>query len=487
MLKGRLRRLVALGVLVAAVATVVEAAPMSSASTYRAAASPYDSQTVFCTPSAAPSGTRNSSSPGVTPSAITLTDASIDSNGLRRLGVDQMDFHEAFQTYWNEINKCGGINGRKIVLKTALYNPVAPDLAGHNQASCLKIAEDHKSLIAFGIGTAHIERCVAVNHKTIFVARDGGLSADFADAKGRIVSFYPAGEALAAGFIADGVAQSTFKGKKVGVLAAAITASAAGEQQDQYVDGFKKKGIDVTDFEVLPCAGTVCTSGLPAAISRMKEKGVDLLVISHLVSVTTIGSVFRELQSQNYKIPTVGPDSDSIHSDSNMANFLRTAGVDGAAWAAKYGWYSTDMVDVRNAWRTGQAKDTPFARMCTSTLATALKQRQYQYNETDLNNARWGGTTIACMYVRELARAIYSVGNTVTTDRLVAALKVQKETDKRETGPDFRDKLWYGGTDVRSPSGMSTKFNYPCPLPSVKQIACMLPLDRPARVRAIKY
>ncbi|MCU1376298.1 MAG: hypothetical protein JWO68_3584, partial [Actinomycetia bacterium] len=56
MLKGRLRRLVALGVLVGAVAAVVEAAPMSSASTYPAAASPYDSQTVFCTPSAAPAG-----------------------------------------------------------------------------------------------------------------------------------------------------------------------------------------------------------------------------------------------------------------------------------------------------------------------------------------------------------------------------------------------------------------------------------------------
>ncbi|MCU1486799.1 MAG: hypothetical protein JWN67_3545 [Actinomycetia bacterium] len=487
MFKGRLLRLLALGVLVGSVATVVEVAPSATASSYRAAATPYDRADVFCTPSTAPSGTRNSSSPGVTPNSITLTDASIDSNGLRRLGVDQMDFHEAFTTYWNEINKCGGINGRKILLKTALYNPVAPDLAAHNQASCLKIAEDQKSLVAFGIGTSHIERCVSVNHKTVFVARDGGLAADFADAKGRIVSFYPTGEGLAAGFIADGVAQNTFKGKKVGVLAAAITATAASEQQDQYVDGLKKKGVDVTAFEVLPCTGTVCTSGLNGAIRRMKEKDVDLIVISHLVSVTTIGSVFRELAAQNYKVPSVGPDSDSIHSDSNMANFVRTAGTDGANWAARYGWYSTDMVDVRNAWRTGQAKDTPFARMCTATLAKALNQRQYQYNDTDITNARWGGTTIACMYVREIARAIYSLGNTVTTDRLVAALKVQKEVDARETGPDFRDKLWYSGSDIRSPSATSTKFNFPCPLPTVKNIACMLPLDRPARVRAIKY
>ena len=75
----------------------------------------------------------------------------------------------------------------------------------------------------------------------------------------------------------------------------------------------------------------------------------------------------------------------------------------------------------------------------------------------------------------------------MTTDRLVAAMKVQKQVDARETGPDFRDRLWYSGTDVRSQSATSTRFNYPCPLPTVKQIACMLPLDRPARVRAIKY
>jgi hypothetical protein len=488
MSKGRLLRALALFALVGSVATVVEAAPSSSAEpAYRAAATPYDSQTVFCTPSKAPPGARNSSSPGVTPNSITLTDASIDSNGLRRLGVDQMDFHEAFGTYWNEINKCGGINGRKVVLKTALYNPVAPDLAGHNQASCLKITEDHKALMMFGVGTAHIERCVSVNHKTISVARDGGLAADFADAKGRIVSFYPAGEALAAGFIADAADQGTLKNRKIGVLAAALTATAAGEQQDQYVDGLKKKGYDVTDFEVLPCQGTVCTQGMGPAIRRMKEKDVDLIIISHLVSVATIGSVFRELQAQNYKVMAVGPDSDSIHSDSNMANFLRTAGTDGAAWAAEYGWYSTDMLDVRNAWRTGQAQETPFGKMCTATLAKALNQRQYQYNETDLTNARWGGSTIVCTYVRELARAIYSVGNNLTTERLVAALRAQKQSDSRETGPDFRDKLWYTGTDVRSPSATTTKFNYPCPLPSVKNIACMLPLDRPARVRSIKY
>ncbi|MCU1486798.1 MAG: hypothetical protein JWN67_3544 [Actinomycetia bacterium] len=475
------------GVLVALVASLATGVASASTSKVTAAqaASPFDSQTVFCTKSAAPAGTRNASSPGVTKDSITVADTSLDVAALRRLGVDQPDFHQAFEVFFNEINKCGGINGRKLVLKKTLYNPAAPDQAGHLQALCLKVTEDYKALVNLGVGMPQMQRCVSITHKTISFSAAETISDDFAGSNGRIVSIYPAADRLGLAFIKDGAAQSLFKGKQVGVLSAQVRATATNETRSDYVDQLKKVGVDA-ELEMLPCTGTVCTQGVTAAISRLKAKGVDIIVLAHYVPVTTVGTVFRELQNQSMKAAVWGPDIDALHSDSNMANFIRGAGTDGGAWAAKYGWYST-AATVRNGWRTGQIKEAPFGRMCQDTLAKALGQKAYQYNETDIGNARWPGIATVCTYTRNLARAIWSLGNNVTTERLTAALKNQTVVDRRDTSPVYRNKVWYSGSDVNPPVAITFKFQYPCQLPKPTSGACMISLDRPARARTIKY
>ncbi|MCU1484273.1 MAG: hypothetical protein JWN67_1019 [Actinomycetia bacterium] len=487
----RLRSFVALAAVLGAVVGVVEASPAPAKVVAAQAVSPFDSPDVFCTKSTPPSGTRNSSSPGVTPSSITITDMSIDTEALKRLGVDQLNFHETFVTFFNEINKCGGINGRKINLKTALYNPVAPDLSGHLQAICLKATEDHKAFFVVEIGAPQntsIGRCVSVNHKTIMNGPVAMLADDFADAKGRLVSIYPAGDRMASGFIADAAAQGEFKGRTIGVIGTANTATSAGEQQDQYVDGLKKKGYDVASFEVLPCQGTVCSQGISSAVSRMKAKGVNLLIMTHYVSITSVGQIFRELRNQGLKAPVMGPSTAALHADSVMPNYLRSAGTDGAASAAANGWFAYNFVEIQNAWRTGQAKQTPVSKMCTATLAKALNQREYQFNETDISNGRWLSTNNICIQVRDIARAIWSLGSNVTTDRMVTALRAQKETDKSMVSPDFRDKKWFMDKDVAPASVSVGRFAFPCPLPKlISGNACFLPVDRPARVRRIKY
>jgi hypothetical protein len=485
----RLRWIVALAALLGTVGvTTADASPPKAA---QVGANPFESTSVFCTKSTPPPGPRNSSSPGVTPSSITITDMSIDTEALKRLGVDQLNFHETFVAFFNEINKCGGINGRKINLKTALYNPTAPDLSGHLQAICLKATEDHKAFFVVEIGAPQntsIGRCVSVNHKTIMNGPTAMLADDFADAKGRLVSIYPAGDRMAAGFIADAAAQGRLKGKKIGVLGTANTATSAGEQREQYVDGLKKKGYDVESFEILPCQGTVCSQGIGSAISRMKAKDVDLIFMTHYVSITSVGQIFRELKAQNVKAPVMGPSTAALHADSVMPNYLRSAGSDGAAWAAQNGWYAYNFVEILNAWRTGQAKPTPVSKMCTSTLAKALNQREYQFNETDVSNGRWVSTNNICIQVRDIAKAIWSLGNNVTTDRMIAALRAQKEVDKALASPDFRDKKWFLDKDVSPASVSVQKFAFPCPSPRlIAGNACFMPEDRPARVRRIQY
>ena len=485
-----LRRTVASVALLSSVAVGLAADAPAAPVRAAQAVSPFDDQNVFCKAHTAPAGRRNASSPGVTANAINVTDMSIDTAALRRLGVDQMDFNQAFKAFWGEVNKCGGINGRRINFKSALYNPIAPDLAGHQQAICLEATEDHKAFVVVEIGApqnSNIGRCVSVNHKTIFNGPVAMLAKDFADAKGRLISIYPAGDRMAAGFIADGHRQGIFKGKKIGVLGTQTSATAAAEQEEQFVDGLKKKGYDVESFEILPCQGTVCSQGVGSAITRMRNRGVNLVVMSHYVSITSIGQIFREMRNQGLRAPVHGPSTAALHADSVMPNFIRAAGSDGAQ-AALNGWYAYNFVEVQNAWRTGQAKETAVAKMCNATLAKALNQRVYRFNEDDISSGRWLSTGNVCVQVRDIARAIWSLGANVTTERMVAALRTQNETDQRMTGPDFRAKKWFMDRDVSPASVSVSKFAFPCPLPRVIQgNACFLPEDRPARVRRITY
>jgi hypothetical protein len=484
-------RMAALVACIATLASMLAFAPASSA-TVKAAQTgqnPFEVPGQFCVKHAAPPGAKNSSSPGVTPSTITFSDTSLDVAALKRLaGVDQMDFDAAYKAYVDIINdQCGGINGRKIVFKKALYNVLAPDLQGHLQALCLKVTEDFKALVNMGTGMPQIQRCVSINHKTLSMAAAETPAADYTQSAGRIFSRYPASDYTALAFIKAAASDQLFKGKKVGVLSNAIRATSTAQAKDDYISELKKVGVDA-DLEMLPCTGNVCTSGITAAIRRFKDSGVNLMVLSTDVSVATIGAVFREMKAQNFRAATWGPGIDALHSDSNMAGIVRAAGADAVAFMQDIGFYSVEFIS-RNGWRLGVVKETPYGKMCTSTLAKQLHERQYQFNETDINSARWTGSTGICFQTQRLAAAIWSLGNNVTGERLAVALRNQKLGQMPDNQQWTRTTQWYSGSNIRPAAVFTHKLAYPCPLPTrgPATSACMLSVDRPPRARTIKY
>ena len=483
-----LRVLLATALLGTVAATTATAATSSSGGSHSAAqvgANPFADPNVFCKPHPA-LPRRNASAPGVGVNQINITDMSIDAVALRRFGSDLQDFNAAHRAFWNEVNKCGGINGRKINFKVAKYNPVAADQNGHNQALCLKATEDHKAFVVVGTGPPQVQRCVSVQHKSIFVASTGVLNSEFRDSKGRIITITPGSDASADAFIRDAKANGTFRNKKVGILGSNNTSTAAQDQQRQYVDGFRRAGVDVESYEVLPCQGTICTQGIGPAITRMKAKGVQVIVLTQHVSVTTIGSIWREMRLQNFRAPMWNAFTDSLNGDSTIPGVVRTVGSDGAEFVEQVGWFTTKLYDLHNGWRLGVSKETPFAKMCTATLAKANKERRYEYNERDISNGRWGGTTNICSQARAIAQAIWSLGANVTTERMVAALRNQKRIDRADTGPLFDDKYWFMDGHLNPTKAMSAKFNFPCPTPRrTPGEACFLAVDRPARVRTI--
>jgi hypothetical protein len=303
------------------------------------AATPFDRTDVICEKHSPPAGTRNSSSPGVTADAIVISDASPDVAALKKVGVELIDHHLAWQAVVDTINEdCGGINGRKIILESALLDPLSADMPAHFQATCLKITEDQKAFLALGTtGGPPMARCIAVDHKTIYDNPAYPIDADMRDSEGRVMSMFNTGESLARAFIADGAAGNAFDGKKIMVLGVAgPTPLAAQQQQVQYVDGFKTHDIDV-DLELLPCAGADCTQGIGNAIRRIKQEAPDLLVFSHYLSGVVLGPVLREMRDQELEVVITGPANQSM-SDGVMGTIMKAAGEDAVKWAADNGW-----------------------------------------------------------------------------------------------------------------------------------------------------
>jgi hypothetical protein len=401
--------------------------------------------------------------------------------------VDVPDFQLMHKAFVDEINRCGGINGRKIILKAAPTNPLASDPAAHAQSQCLKVTEDFKAFIAWGsIGGPPMGRCVSVQHQTIYDAPAYPLTSELIDAKGRLVSIFPGGDRLAAAFIADGVAQSTFKDKKITVLGTAFpTALAVQEQRAQYIDGLKKFNIDA-ELEMLPCQGPVCSQNIGSAVRRMKSNGTNLVIITqYFVDRGALGAVIREMKNQGVVASIAGPFNQTVGADASLAAAVAAAGADGSTYANNVGWIATGP-DAVGTWRAGRIKETALSKMCQGVYAKAANQAPYQMNEAGWTGSKWPAVLSSCFPVRAFAKALYSLGNNISTARMAAALK-NVRLQERETSPAPRDYHYFSDTRLDPQRVTSLRFNYPCPAPTVKSIGCFMPLDSPVRFRTVKF
>ena len=448
---------------------------------------PFDSQTQFCSKTTAPAGTRNSSNPGVTPNSITFSNASIDGNALRKLGVAALDYQGIYKFFIDKINDCGGINGRKIIQKFAPYNPLTPTPA-HFDAVCVKATEDQKAFIVMGLGaSAGVTRCMVTrNHKAIFKANAGATEAEFRDGKGQLFSQYPSAEGTVQAFIADGVAQGTFKGKQITILGADYPpgTNKAAEQKTLYQDGLKEHGIDA-DLEILPCSGTTCTAGIGNAVRRIKASGTNLLVLSATFPNSAgVGALFRELNSQNVNIPVVSPFNTGQFNDLSIGQIASQAGTDGMNWVERNGWTAVGDDEKVGIFRSGKVKESTFAHYCNDLWAKANNQKAYAFNDTDFAN--WATVTAICAEVRVWARALLSVGNNLTTERAIAALNTVIP-DQVDTSPTSMSTYFYRSGFTKASKVYTSVVHYPCPLPVRVTKACSMPVDTPIRFRTVKY
>ena len=116
--------------------------------------------------------------------------------------------------------------------------------------------------------------------------------------------------------------------------------------------------------------------------------------------------------------------------------------------------------------------------------AKAANLTPYQLSATD--SASWGQVTGLCLGIRQFARAAYAAGPTLTTERMVAAMRTVNQTII-ETGPLAKTNAYFQWPNVTPDRATTIGLNYPCPLPKPTTGVCWMPQDSPLRFRTVKY
>ena len=126
------------------------------------------------------------------------------------------DVNDMFQVFTDQINACGGIRGRKVVLQNEEYDPTNP---ASRDAACIAATEDDKAFVVVNANTLTGTGpfCVAGDHKTPLVYVGGAPDAQYKATKGRLASYGPSADGQVRLLAGDLMASGALKGKKVAI------------------------------------------------------------------------------------------------------------------------------------------------------------------------------------------------------------------------------------------------------------------------------
>lgn len=264
---------------------------------------------------ALPAGAARRAAPvqGVTDKEIVLTALVADLDGLRAKGLIQQpklttgNLLKKWQVY---ADAYGPINGRKVVMKAAVWDPV--DAASFDKG-CVQATQDNKPFaVVNGSGfRAATVGCITVDNKTPMIYGEAVTDALQKASGDNLFSLaVPAGQAGATAVsvtVGEGIVPKT---AKVGILASnSLPGTEAGNSVEA---ALKKAGVTVAkrvDVNELAADSTAINKESAAAVATFKAAGVDTVFV--LISFTNNVGFFQEASKTNAGFKTVLVDAAS--------------------------------------------------------------------------------------------------------------------------------------------------------------------------------
>jgi ABC-type branched-subunit amino acid transport system substrate-binding protein len=242
-------------------------------------------------------GAADSTAPGVSKDEIKIGVTYVDFEAIRNVvDISHGDYVKTYDAVIDQVNKDGGVDGRKLVPVFEAVNPLGTAPA---QEVCLKLTEDQKVFAAVGFFIMDSPTCYVVQHDTPLLG--GTMSPEIlAKAKAPWMTLDSGPEVTPR--VMDTLAKSGALKGKLGVVA--IATEEDNLLNAQVLPGLKRNGLKGTTAIIdAPLTDTVAgTQQAQTIAERFQSDGVKTVLL-----VGSTPSVFTNaLKSTDYRPRLVG-------------------------------------------------------------------------------------------------------------------------------------------------------------------------------------
>jgi ABC-type branched-subunit amino acid transport system substrate-binding protein len=443
-------------------ALIVPAAPSGAASD--ASANPFAPTDAFCT----------RTGPAPTKGTVKVVQIRSQLEKYEPLGFSLPvgDVNDMFQVFTDQINACGGIRGRKVVLQNEEYDPTNP---ASRDAACIAATEDDKAFVVVNAntltGTGPI--CVAGDHKTPLVYVGGAPDSEYASTDGRLASFGPSADGQLRLLAGDLVATGALKGKKVGIVATDLP-DQADVIERALVNPLKKKGVNVAVYDVMPCQGNiVCTQPIPQSVMKLVNAKPDVVI--PVLTATSLPAYVNEMKRAGMKAKLYESSYNALGTDLVQSKVLQ---VGGKAVAEYYRGAVLVSSTVTGDWRLPGFGPPPIGVMCNDTYAKHTTTGSSFEPDTE-GYTKWGMVGLSCTNMRMVARAMYDAGANLTQKTFVDALR--KLPPDPIGGIGGAPVVVYIDKKTTPTTAFESRATYPCKLPTPLDTICLVPVSTKGR------
>jgi ABC-type branched-subunit amino acid transport system substrate-binding protein len=383
------------------------------------------------------------------------------------------DVNDMFQVFTDQINACGGIRGRKVVLQNEEYDPTNP---ASRDAACIAATEDDKAFVVVNANTltGTGPYCVAGDHKTPLVYVGGAADAQYRATKGLMASYGPSADGQVRVLAADLIASKALKGKKVAVVSTDLP-DQVDVVQKALIAPLEKAGVNVVTYDVLPCQGSIlCTQPIPTSVQKVAATKPD--VVLPVLTATTLPVYINEMQKAGMKAKLYETSYNALGTDLVQSKVLQVGGADLAKY---YNGATIVTATVAGDWRLPGYGPPPIGEMCNDVYAKNTKTGA-NYEPNTEGYTKWGMVGLSCTNMRMVARAMYDAGPKLTQQTFVKALR--KLPPDPIGGIGGAPVVVYIDKKTTPTTAFESEATYPCKLPAPPEdTICLIPVSTKAR------
>ena len=449
-----------------ALAALVSVGPAGAAGTAAPEpANPFASTDAFCT----------KAGPAPTKGTVKVVQIRAQLEKFEPLGYSLPvgDVNDMFQVFTDQINACGGIRGRKVVLENEEYDPTNP---ASRDAACIAATEDDKAFVVVNAntltGTGPI--CVAGDHETPLVYVGGAPDSAYRSTNGRLASYGPSADGLLRLLAGDLVVTKALKGKTVAVVSTDLP-DQVDVIQRALVDPLKKAGVNVAVYDVMPCQGNIlCTQPIPQSVMKVSNAKPD--VVLPILTATTLPAYVNEMKRAGMDTKLYESSYNALGTDLVQSKVLQVGGKEVADY---YKGATVVTATVAGDWRLPGFGPPPIGVMCNDTYAANTATGDTFAADTD-DYPKWGMVGLACTNMRMVARAMYEAGDDLTQQTFVDALRALPPDPIGGIGG--APVVVYIDKKTTPTTAFESRASYPCKLPAPPEdTICLIPVSTKGR------